>query len=138
MSLYGGISLSLHEDVKMGKMNIVIDDKLEEQFRKAVFQRKGMKKGNISDAIQEAIVNWIGWLRMSLKEFKADKQYLSENYDKLKSEHPDEFVVIHKGQVVASGVALEEVFSEARKEIGDKLNDSVVEYLSTRKVEMVV
>ena len=45
---------------KMGKMNIVIDDKLEEQFRKAVFQKKGMKKGNISEAIQEAIVNWIG------------------------------------------------------------------------------
>jgi len=43
----------------MGKMNIVIDDKLEEQFRKAVFQKKGMKKGNISEAIQEAIVNWI-------------------------------------------------------------------------------
>jgi hypothetical protein len=60
MSLYQGISLSLHEDVKMGKMNIVIDDKLEEQFRKAVFQKKGMKKGNISEAIQEAIVNWIG------------------------------------------------------------------------------
>ena len=60
MSLYGGISVSLYEDAKMGKMNIVIDDKLEEQFRKAVFQKKGMKKGNISEAIQEAIVNWIG------------------------------------------------------------------------------
>ncbi|HKZ42171.1 MAG TPA: hypothetical protein VJ044_14495 [Candidatus Hodarchaeales archaeon] len=41
-------------------MNIVLDDKLEEQFRKTVFQRKGMKKGNISKAIQEAIVSWIG------------------------------------------------------------------------------
>ena len=59
-SLYVGISISLHEDVKMGKMNIVVDDKLEDQFRKTVFQRKGMKKGNISDAIEEAIVNWIG------------------------------------------------------------------------------
>jgi ABC-type antimicrobial peptide transport system ATPase subunit len=75
---------------------------------------------------------------MSLKEFKADKQYLNEHYEALKSEHPDEFVVIHKGQVIASGVALEEVLSDARKEIGEKLNDSVVEYLSTRKVEMVV
>jgi TATA-box binding protein (TBP) (component of TFIID and TFIIIB) len=75
---------------------------------------------------------------MSLKEFKADKQYLSENYETLKSEHPDEFVVIHSGKVVASGVVLEEVLSDARKEIGDKLSDSVLEYLSTRKVEMVV
>lgn len=43
----------------MGKMNIVLDDKLEEQFRKAVFQRKGMKKGNISDALAEAIKQWM-------------------------------------------------------------------------------
>jgi hypothetical protein len=43
----------------MGKMNIVIDDKLEEQFRRTVFQKKGMKKGNISEAIQEALLLWI-------------------------------------------------------------------------------
>jgi len=43
----------------MGKMNIVLDDKLEEEFRKAVFERKGMKKGNISIALEEAIKQWI-------------------------------------------------------------------------------
>lgn len=43
----------------MGKMNIVLDDKTEERFRKAVFQSKGMKKGNISDALEEAINLWI-------------------------------------------------------------------------------
>ncbi len=43
----------------MGKMNIVIDDELEKKFREAVFRRKGMKKGNISDALQEAINQWI-------------------------------------------------------------------------------
>ena len=75
---------------------------------------------------------------VTLKEFKQDKKYLTENYAQLKSEHPDEFVVIHSGKVVASGVALEEVLSNARKEIGSKLNDSVVEYLNTRKIEMVV
>lgn len=40
-------------------MNIVLDDKLEERFRKTVFQRKGMKKGNISKALEEAIRQWI-------------------------------------------------------------------------------
>jgi hypothetical protein len=43
----------------MGKMNIVLDDKLEERFRKAVFDNKGMKKGNISEALEEAINLWI-------------------------------------------------------------------------------
>lgn len=43
----------------MGKMNVVLSDKIEERFRKAVFQRKGMRKGNISIALEEAIDHWI-------------------------------------------------------------------------------
>ena len=40
-------------------MNIVLSDEMEQKFRKAVFESKGMKKGNISSAIQEAIEMWI-------------------------------------------------------------------------------
>lgn len=43
----------------MGKMNIILDDKLEERFRKAVADSKGMKKGNISISLEEAIDLWI-------------------------------------------------------------------------------
>ena len=43
----------------MGKMNVAIDDNLETRFRKAVFEKKGMKKGNISEALEEAIESWI-------------------------------------------------------------------------------
>lgn len=49
--------------MEMGKMNIVLSDDLEERFRKAVFERKGMKKGNISMALQEAIQQWIDYKR---------------------------------------------------------------------------
>ena len=37
------------------RMNLVLDADLEEKFRNAVFKSKGMKKGNISEAVEEAI-----------------------------------------------------------------------------------
>ena len=41
------------------RMNLVLDADLEEKFRNAVFKSKGMKKGNISEAVEEAIELWI-------------------------------------------------------------------------------
>lgn len=41
------------------KINISLDDKLEEKFRRAVYESKGMKKGNISQAFEEALEEWI-------------------------------------------------------------------------------
>ena len=75
---------------------------------------------------------------MTLKEFKADKQYLNENYESLKAAHGEEFVVIHEKRVVSFGTELDKVLSDARRKIGAEINDSVVEYLGTRKIEMVV
>jgi hypothetical protein len=39
----------------MVKVTLVLSDKLEERFRRAVFECKGMRKGNLSEAIEEAI-----------------------------------------------------------------------------------
>jgi len=41
------------------KINISVDDKIEEDFRNEVFKRKGMKRGNISKAFEEAMKLWI-------------------------------------------------------------------------------
>jgi len=43
----------------MARINLVIDDDLDEQFRSEVAKRLGMKKGNIKIAIEEAIRIWI-------------------------------------------------------------------------------
>lgn len=43
----------------MGKLNVKIDDSLDEKFRQEVFKRKGMKKGNLTKAVQEAMLMWI-------------------------------------------------------------------------------
>lgn len=44
----------------MARINLVIDDELDEQFRNEVARRLGMKKGNIKIAIEEAMKKWIG------------------------------------------------------------------------------
>ena len=43
----------------MGRMDIIMSNDLEQRFRHEVFKRYGMKKGNITLAIQEAIEQWI-------------------------------------------------------------------------------
>ena len=43
----------------MGRIQIVLSDDLEKEFRDEVFKNLGMKKGNMSLAIEEAIKIWI-------------------------------------------------------------------------------
>lgn len=41
------------------KLTVLIKDELDEEFREAVFKKKGMHRGNIKEAIEEAIEMWI-------------------------------------------------------------------------------
>ena len=43
----------------MGAIKVILPEDLEEQFRTEVFKSKGMKKGNITIAIEEAVKMWI-------------------------------------------------------------------------------
>ena len=43
----------------MGAIKVILSDDLEEKFRNEVFKSKGMKKGNITLAIEEAVSAWI-------------------------------------------------------------------------------
>ena len=43
----------------MGAIKVILQDDLEEKFRTEVFKSKGMKKGNLTIAIEEAITSWI-------------------------------------------------------------------------------
>jgi hypothetical protein len=43
----------------MGKLTLVLDDDLENQFREAIFKAMGMRRGNMQLAIEEAIKSWI-------------------------------------------------------------------------------
>jgi len=41
------------------KLTVLLDDELDERFRKAVFENKGMRRGNITEAVEEALEEWI-------------------------------------------------------------------------------
>jgi hypothetical protein len=56
----------------MGKVTLVLKDDLEERFREAIYKSKGMKRGNIQMAIEEAIEMWIK--EMSKKESIRKRQ----------------------------------------------------------------
>ncbi len=43
----------------MGRMDIVISDELENEFRKIVAVKMGLKKGNVSIAVEEALREWL-------------------------------------------------------------------------------
>lgn len=43
----------------MGRMQIVLSDELEKEFREEIFKFLGMKKGNVSLAVEEALKQWI-------------------------------------------------------------------------------
>lgn len=41
------------------KLTVLINDELDTKFREAVFKKKGMHRGNIVEAVEEAIADWI-------------------------------------------------------------------------------
>lgn len=41
------------------RIDVYLTEDQERRFKRQVFRRKGMKKGNISEAVQEAILLWI-------------------------------------------------------------------------------
>jgi len=43
----------------MARMNVAVSDELERKFREAVFRKYGMKKGNITKAVEKAMDEWI-------------------------------------------------------------------------------
>ena len=56
-SLYHSYNIAILK--KMGRIDVILQDELEKRFRNKVFKKYGMKKGNITSAIHEAIEQWI-------------------------------------------------------------------------------
>ena len=60
--------MGLSANISMGILKVTIPDDLEKEFREEIFKSKGMKKGNISKAVEEAIKLWIEHQRKKRSE----------------------------------------------------------------------
>ena len=56
----------------MGKLNINVKREVDDRFRTEVFKRKGFKKGNLKEAVEEAMILWISTSQKSNKEEKKE------------------------------------------------------------------
>ena len=52
----------------MGQISFKIDEELDSKFRRAVFEKKGMKRGVMLESLQEAIELWITEKNASLNK----------------------------------------------------------------------
>lgn len=43
----------------MGRINLILPDDFEKKFRDTVYQKHGLKRGNITESIIEALKDWI-------------------------------------------------------------------------------
>jgi hypothetical protein len=43
----------------MGRMQIVFSDETEKKLRKKAAEKFGLRKGSISDAVEEAVKEWL-------------------------------------------------------------------------------
>jgi Arc/MetJ-type ribon-helix-helix transcriptional regulator len=56
------------------KLTVMLPDELDERFREAVFKAKGMHKGNMSEAIEEALDLWIAEQSQQAKKSGTKKE----------------------------------------------------------------
>lgn len=58
----------------MGRLNVRIKESIDHRFRREVFRRKGMKKGNLTNAIEEAMIMWISTTPSDVDASKLNKE----------------------------------------------------------------
>ena len=66
----------------------------------------------------------------SMQRFKANREYLEGNRERLKQRYPDQWVAIVRRQVVAHGNTQDDVL-RALREAGEDLDGTLLRYLTT-------
>ena len=129
------------------RIDIYLDEDLEKRFKEQVFKRKGMKKGNISEAVQEAVLLWIkqwgckelqGITTIEAKEDEIarlkrhieDVKWVMDNSDNFRLQYGGQFVVVSNQQIIDHG----RDFVNLKK----KYPSDVVQYIYKEKPHLIL
>ena len=87
-----------------------IPPELEKEFRRIIALKYGLKKGNISLAIQNAIEEWIAkQQRMSTTDYKETELLMKQ----IRKEFPNQFTAVDsEGKMVAHAPSLIELYQK--------------------------
>lgn len=69
-----------------------IPEELDEEFRKIIALKYGLKKGNISLALKNAIEQWVNDQKRSTNDNNTEKKDFA---NKIRAKHPNQFVAVN-------------------------------------------
>ena len=85
-----------------------IPEELEKEFRKLIAEKYGLKKGNISLALKNAIEEWIAKQKRILR---MKNNYNAERIESLRIKYPEQYIVIDSNyKVIAVFKTIEELY----------------------------
>ena len=81
----------------MGRLDVILPEELEKKFRMEVAKRKGMKKGNIKKAVEEAIVKIrhakrVNWDQIRGVDCRTLRDILGELWINIERKKWDEYI----------------------------------------------
>ncbi|UJG41699.1 MAG: hypothetical protein K9W45_04345 [Candidatus Heimdallarchaeum aukensis] len=85
-----------------------VPEELEKEFRKVIAEKYGLKKGNISLALKNAIEEWIAKQKRILE---MKNNYNAEIIENLRGKYPEQYIVIDSNyKVVAAFKTIEDLY----------------------------
>ena len=107
-----------------------IPKELDDEFRKEIAKRFGLRKGALSRALEEAILQWIE-KRHDIKLINKETPYIIFK-DRLMQKYPDKFVILKDDKVLEVADSIIQASQQARRNYPEIKNFTVIHTVSTK------